>query len=626
MNKKTIFILIILFFVANIIADTTWNKEDINTWNEANEEQIKTITSEEIYSAWKENPEIIEELFKKFNEEDLKKALEKRLFEIYETEIKVKNLESSQLTLKEGIISDKKGARFNINNFPEDLKSISYDPEKGFTYSFEEGSFTTDIGYLDKDKILNGIEKYSGMNNKIKYLSGEVSYKEWKVSLIDEHSEVILEDQKYSKGELTDKPSYLAMVQEGLHVASNVKVHQEKSAILNIPEKQTTLVFKEAKIPKEMNQYIQLYDNQFKAEGEGISANLLKDFDQVSIKSEEGITIYVGEDNNYPIEFVGEETRIPTQIQQIPHKISILSNENDIEKYFSIKQDSNGVSYIEDHQKLFLAGNVYVNFRGDQMQIQNRLTAFEGTGLIGVVDYKEIPEGLTREEFGNWIRDNVEYKQFEATIHLEGGIDSGRLEMAIANQRKKLITDLNGFLDIAEEYNLLSISQQLGYLEGIDLTDRQELEKAVDKKFAEGVIQAANFFNENIAQNIPGVFREVQDNNPVLRTVDNLIGGSQLLTNTPLTNIEGMIQTVEAYNTIVGEVERVYKESGENFLPGTKFAVELRGNQAYFKITAPEGSPTQVPLPPEIAKQIINRAYNENLVMKMYDEYTKSRN
>lgn len=596
LSRQFVLILLLVINLSLVLVcaqegENKFDSEDIRTWEYGTYGELRALTSEDLYLHYKGYPEVIEDLWEKFSEKSKNDFLETESYRKTKSKVVFENLGHKDLRLKDGVLTSPNGAIFDMNNFPDDLKKISYDSEKGFIYEYGNGKkITIDNGGVDKEGKVFGTK--DGKNDRMQHLAGEIVITGKRINLIDESSEIIVSERTFSFGQSKNEPSFVIISAEGIYGVNNVKVTSSE-ANFNIPAKNTYLIFQKGDYSGTAGiseQYFQLFDNILIGAGEG-SVNLLKSFEEIHIKgSGEGITVYNGETNDFPIEFIGDKTNIPRLIKDAPFDMESINNVLDEKKYYSLKTDENGARYFSDNQKTSIVGKAYVSYFGIEQIKENSLlkipgpaTAVSASFELGVIDQKNIPEGLDREGYLEYLSES-EHKSAEFRLNK---ITDYMISRGIA----KTARDIAGqkFLD-----NLRAISDKAAEYGFIETRDQTQFDKELDEAVAKGALEVLKMADSAIKNRPLASFREINSDMPAVEFVDTILGSEVIQENIPgaetvsdtIANAKGVVFGVQTYIDLSDALQKVYDTYG--IIPkDTSVRIVRAGNDAYGVVDSP---------------------------------------
>ena len=648
LSVKGLFLLIVVALIISLFFNVIVSGEEIKkfdpndprTWQYGTDNELKSINSESIYARYTGYPQVIENLWNKFDEKAKNDFLETEILRKTKLKITLEGLGNKDLKFKDGKLTDSKGAIFDINNFPKDLKKISYDSQKGFIYEYSDGKkITLDNGGVDKEGKTYGTK--DGKNDGVIHLTGEIVIKGNKINLVDEKSSISINGKSYLFGESKGLPSYVMIFGKEVYGANNVKMVSLGEAIINIPTKDTVLIFNEGdplKISGIGNQYFQLYGKTLRGVGEG-SVNILKSFDEVSIKgsAENGITIYNGETKDYAIKFQGDQTDIPRTIKEAPFDIANIDNVLDTKRHYSLGTNENGARYFSDNQKTIVVGNVYVNYKGKEQNQEgvgkapNLLTAVSTSFSLGKIDQENIPEGLSKQDYLAYLSQSkdkaVEFKFNQITDNYLNKLITTPVKEAIGGE---FFNKLKTISDKAAEY---------GFIEPMN---KEQFDDKIDKKIAENGREIIRLMDLAIKEKVEPKFREVSSNIPTDEFLNSLFsnqilqGVTGIDVSSSLGSASGAANGAKAYVDYSDAIQKVYGTYGK--IPAdTKVRLVLAGDSAYGLISPPvanikvgdqwkkvEMDPIKFPINTNTANLLINKANQQSDRLNGWNKYSEN--
>jgi len=633
MGKARIGLFLILILVVNlsfVIAqdEKEFDPEDGATWESATDAELQTLSADNLFDST--DSAVVEDLWEKFNSNAKNGFMDKKL-----PEISVEGLGSDKLILEGNVLKEKGGkALLDISKLPKNLKKITYESGKGFIYDFgDENTFSTDAGYVDENGVLQGIS--DGMDGRFKYEGGEVSFKGELFSLLDENAKLNIDGIEFTRGNL-DSPGIIKTTDKGIYVTLNTHFNNGEVSGITLG-KQTYLLFRGDDFSKQIkSQFVQAYGDSLTVNGEGIQVHTLKDYRDVVAKGSETnpVTIYNGAGDDFPIEFAGEWTNVPTQIRGAPHDMFKIDNQNNQEHYFSItKISEDGPRILTDHQKLVTAGDVNINLAGGiqnpanylSESIANLASLATISMEMGGEDLNKISEGSDRE---------TQIKAFQDSEHKSIGLQTNqRLTgsmikevvseegvSAIGGDKEgSFLSGLKGTIDKASEWGLM------------EPVTREDYDKGVDDAMAGSAKAVMDLFQESAGRLPVSEYRDVSEKSGW--NIADTIAGNSWLKDTFVENsaryleegATGLISgtkitsgKAKAYADFSEGMEKVYERYG-SFPKGTDVRIELRENRAFGEIIPPESrtrvdgewqtikmEPIQFPINPSVANEMIN--------------------
>ncbi|VVB78443.1 Uncharacterised protein [uncultured archaeon] len=599
-SKKAFYFILAFFIIINLILfcvnaeeQKKFDPNDARTWEYGSDSQLKTISAQDLFLHYKGYPDVIENLWTKFDEGAKNDFLETQIFKETKLKIASQNLGNKDLKLKDGKLTSPLGAVFDMNNFPKDLTKISYDSKAGFIYEYSDGKKATlDNGGIDREGKTYGTK--DSKNDGVLIASGEITISGRKINLNNDKSSVLIDGRTYSFGSSKDLPSFVIVADKGIIGANNIRM-ASSDAIINVPSKDTYLIFKEgdfSSVKGVGEQYFQLYGKTLHGAGEG-TVNILKSFDEVSIKGtiEKGITIYNGETDGFAIKFKGDKTEVSRSFKDAPYNIDYIDNLLDSKRYYSLKQDENGARYLTDNQKTGIFGKAYVSYFGKEqtkenslMKVPNPATAISASFSLGLEDQENIPPGLTKEEYSAYLassRDkSVEIKLNELNDYM---ISKGISKTARDIAGKEFLDNLKTIADTAAEY---------GFIQPMD---QKTFDEKLDKATSENALKILGMMDSAVKDRPIAQFRETSSSLPAIELIDTVLGNDILKANFPQTqtaedavaSAKGVAYGAATYAQLSDALQSVYDNYGK--IPkDTKIKMVEAGDTNYWVISTPE--------------------------------------
>ena len=426
--------------------------------------------------------------------------------------------------------------------------------------------------------------------------------------------------------------SLVSLSDQNMHYGKNVRAEFSGSVIIEVPDKETFFIFKSKDYTKRLDgkPYFQVYDDVLKGAGEGM-VHTLKDFDQVIMQGSEenGITIYNGPREFFPIEFKGDKISIPMKALVAPYVINKMTIPG-TDKFHAIKSLGLGLNYFSGGQNLVNVGKVYVDYWGNERPNarMRKLIAADMNAKIGTIDFRDLESGMNREAYIQALKDS-KYKSLELVT---GTITDRIIDKGIAKGSQQLIGNkvYKGMTLVAKA------GMAMGFIDSDGKPDKtRAAEVRIDKALVTTARKTLNNFNGAVNEFNAGEFRDVSPKTLFGLTAATMglkaITGVDIITDDQIiTSASTAISASQTYLDLNGALEKIYEAYGNQIPRGTRIHIGRRGDDAFVKITPPPiikirdkefGGFKKVHMPPE--RLSIEPGLADKMMMPMIKEYDR---
>jgi hypothetical protein len=587
---KILFLLIIIGLFFNVLVSgeeiKKFNPSDPRTWEFGTDNEVKSITTEEIYTRYSGYPEVIEKLWNKFDEKAKNDFLETEIFRKTKLRISLENLGYKDLKFKDGKLTDSKGAVFDMNNFPKDLKKIIYDSQKGFIYSTEGDGYK---GSLVVNKGGYGADGFYGTGSPIDGAKwngkGDAVQDSQKGLILNNGAEFDVKNKDNLityKQKFNDKEGLVEIVSSSRAKLTNSEAKDSKNGIIGAEDIATFAVFDDD--PVDSKQYARIGSKEVNFYGEKMDLEILRDFEKVVGSGiGNGVNFINGD---FKLKFKGENIYPLRDIKNIKYKVDLIQNNENLKQTYGIKTTKGGINffYVNKDGRVIL-GDVYNTVPSSENPDGREVPKKLGPVVTGTkVEFpenqiSELPSGLSQEqlieELKKFDKGTVSFETYnQLTTSIDELIADKSLK-AILSGNKEAVNELKNSLKTASDW---------GFIQPISSED-------VDKKLKEAVISGVRTGSSAL-----GLFVEKKDSTQsrVQSTVDNVATNLNLIGDVfgfsvPLNYQQGL-KTFEEYSTNVDDALKLktalesYQSKYNGNLPPVRIIVQSTGNLAVVTI------------------------------------------